>query len=306
MAKEWEKFDAEYKRIKAKYSKYTKDEANTTSQRLRLSNANCSEGESNLKSSLVAARREGVTGSTFADFMKNAKFKEAVTLLNKAAGALESEVKRCDGFSQDAETAIGELNALKAKIEKDLKGRKDSSESKKDIEALQDRMAQDLKDFGGYAKLSKEKVFPAHRNYSQNFQKTINKILSEAPDAQAREVDNNEAPQKFTDRVLNKYLSQCLVGMRDVHTACEKAIELAAQGKASDAAAQLKQAAATRKEINEIATEYAKLAKDHSDAVANSKDKSKIVDAIAKMAKADEAAEREVRGVATTIKKAGG
>src|SRR5690348_6070584 len=138
MAKEWEKFDAEYKKIKAKYSKHTKDEASTTAQRLRLANANCSEGESNLKSSLVAARREGVTGSTFADFMKNARFKEAVALLNKAAGALEGEVKRCDEFSQQAEAAVGELNALKAKIEKDLKGRKDSSESKKDIEALQD------------------------------------------------------------------------------------------------------------------------------------------------------------------------
>jgi len=305
VAKEWAKFDAEYKKIKTTYAKHTKDEAGTTSQRMRLASANCSEGEANLKSSTVAARREGVTGSTSADFMKNAKFKEAVLLLTKAAGTLDDEVKRVDTFSKDAETAVGELNSLKTKIEKDLKGRRDSSESKKDIEALQDQIEKDLKDFGGYAKLAKEKVLPYYRSYTANLQKTINKILAEAPEAQAREVEGNEAPQKFTDRVLNKYLQQCVIGLRNVQAACEKAIELAAEGKNADAAGQLKQAAATRKEINEIATEYAKLAKDHSDAVNNSKDKSKIVDAIAKMAKADEAAERAVRGVTTTLRKAG-
>ena len=305
MAKEWAKFDTEYKKIKTTYAKHTKDEAAATSQRMRLSSANCSEGEANLKSATVAARRDGVTGSTSSDFMKNAKFKEAVLLLTKAAGSLDDEVKRLDTFSKDAESAVGELNALKTKIEKDLKGRKDSSESKKDIENLQSQIEKDLKDFGGYAKLAKEKVLPYHRNYTGNLQKTINKILAEAPDAQAREVEGNEAPQKFTDRVLNKYLQQCLIGLRSVQAACEKAIELAAEGKNADAAGQLKQAAATRKEISEVATEYARLAKDHADALNNSKDKSKIVDAIAKMAKADESAERAVRGVTTTKRKAG-
>jgi len=305
MGKELAKFEAEYKKIKTQCAALTKSAGETQSQRLRLSNSNVTEGEANLRSSLVKARKAGVTGDSFSDFAKNKDFQEGMKLLNLAVNAMEAEVKLLDAFSDSAAGGVAALEALAAKIDKDLVKRKDSSESKKDIEAMVGTIDADLKALRPLVGLAKAKILPYHRNYSKTFQATIAKILKEAPDAVQKQTEGNELPHKLTDRVLNTSLQRCLAAARDVKAACDQALDKAAAGDKAAAQAAIKKAGEARKVITPIAVEYKKIVTDYKQDVENSKDKKKVHDAIAKMAECDASAERAVRGLATTMKKAG-
>lgn len=305
MGKELAKFEAEHKKIKTQCAALTKSAADTQSQRLRLSNSNVTEGEANLRSSLVKARKAGVTGDGFADFAKNKDFQEGMKLLNVAVNAMEGEIKRLDSFSDNAATGVAALEALAARIDKDLVKRKGSSETKKDIEAMVATIDADLKVLRPLAGLAKAKILPYHRSYSKTFQATIAKILKEAPDAVQKQAEGNELPHKLTDRVLNTSLQKCMGAARDVKAACDEALKKAAAGDKSGAQAAIKKAGELRKAITPIAAEYKKIATDYKQDVENSKDKKKVLDAIAKMAACDADSERAVRGLATTMKKAG-
>lgn len=305
MGKELAKFEAEYKKIKTQYANINKSAGEGQSQRFRLANANVSEGEMNLRSSLVKARKAGVTGDSFNDFAKNKDFQEGMKLLNMAANVLEQEIKLLDEFSAKAASAISALQGLSARIDKDLVKRKDSSESKKDIEALLATIGNDVKMLKPLSTLAKDKITPYARSYSKNFQATIAKILKEAPASAQKTVEDNELPHKLTDRVIKHALSRCIMAARDVKVACDEALKKAAAGDKAGAQAAIKKASEARKAITPVAAEYKKIASDYKQDLEISKDKKKVQEAIAQMAKCDEDSERLIRGLATTMKKAG-
>jgi hypothetical protein len=305
MGKELAKFEAEHKKIKAQTAALNKSTGETQSQRMRLSNSNVTEGEAHLRSCLVKARKAGVTGDSFNDFAKNKDFQEGMKLLNVAAGAMEAEIKLLDDFSAKAAAGVAALEALAARIDKDLVKRKDTSETKKDIEAMVATVAADIKALKPLAGLAAAKILPYHRGYTKAFQTTIAKILKEAPDAVQSQAEGNELPHKLTDRVLNTSLQKCLAAAREVRKACDEAMNKAAAGDKAGAQAAIKKAGELRKAITPVAAEYKKIATDYKQDVDNSKDKKKVLDAIAKMSEADDDSERAVRGLATTMKKAG-
>jgi hypothetical protein len=303
--KEFKKFDAEYTKISTKYRTITAANGSAISKRFGIAKASISEGENNLRDCLVTARKNGVTGSTLADFVKDKTAKEGITLLDTATTILKQEMIALDTFAGQAAAAIQELVALEKSIEKDLGKRKDSSESKKDIESLQAQIAADRKEFLKLTKLPDEKVTPFYRNYAKNFQTTLAKIIKEAPEAQAERKHKEEAPQKLQDRNLKKYLSSCVALHKDVASACDQAMEKAGNGDKAGALKLLKDAAVSRDKLHATADEMSKILKEFGEVVTGTKDEKKIREAISKMAKLDEDAERRIRGMATTIKKAG-
>jgi hypothetical protein len=142
-------------------------------------------------------------------------------------------------------------------------------------------------------------------NYAANLTKTINKIIAEAPDVQEKAKRDNEAPQKLQDRNLNTALNKTIGHAKTVKTHCDNAVEKAGKGDASGAQAELKAAAAALKDLQGISSDYDKIVKDYKDHVENSKDKAKILGAVQRMNKNVEDSSRLLRGIATTIKKAG-
>lgn len=305
LAKEWDKFQADYKKLKTTYKDVTKDEQSAAAQRFRLANANTSEGEANLRSAITKARRDGVTGNDFAAFVKNKDFKEAVQLLNVAAKELDEQIAGLDKLAATAGEAADKFATLHAAIEKDLKGRKDSSESKKDIIKLKETIEGDFQELKAIETNAPKPVLPIWRNYGSNFQKTVEKILKEDPDAAASQTDGNELPTKLVDRVLNSNLQKCRGAAKDIKALCDAAFDLAGNGDKAGALTNIKQAAERRKEVTPIVADYQKIARQYPQDIEISKDKKKIEAAIAEMVELDATTERTIRGLATTLQKAG-
>ena len=136
MAKEWDKFSSDYKKLAPKIEKYSAENASTAKTRINSANTNCGEGERNLADCMVTARKNGVTGDTLVDFMKDKTFAEGYKLLQAATNMMAEELLTMQAFSKEAGEVLADVTKLDAAITKDLKGRKDKSESKKDIEGL--------------------------------------------------------------------------------------------------------------------------------------------------------------------------
>ncbi len=263
------------------------DAASAASKRLGIAYSNASEGENNLRDSLVDARKAGVAGTGLADFMKDRGFKEAVTLLNGAANDLDKEVKALQGIADKAASANTALAALKANIEKDLAKRKDNSESKKDIENLLAKIGTDRKTCTDTTKSVGQKIAPRDKNYGAELPKTITKLVQGAPEEQAEAKHKNEAPQKLQDRVLNTHLQKVMAAHKQVVAACDAAVDKSGDGDKGGAQAELKKAAVARQKALAISAEYKKLVAEFKDHVDNSKDKGKSLAAVAKMADRD-------------------
>src|SRR5690606_23428246 len=98
-----------------------------------------------------------------------------------------------------AAKAAGELTKLKAEIDKDLKSRKDKSESKSDIEKLKAKVEADLKDMRDAAAVY-GRMDARAKNYCNDYEKHIARILKQAPEAQKAQRDSTMLPQMLVDR----------------------------------------------------------------------------------------------------------
>ena len=304
MAKEWDKFQSDYKKLLPDIKKHDFEEAQAASKRMGTAHANCSTGEANLAESMVVARKNGVKGTSLADFAKDKDFKEALGLLDKATSMLTEATRAFESFSNKAATVAVDLGKLQTAIEKDLKGRKDKSESKKDIEGLLEKTKEDQKVLKKSADYYAQRVNKAILGYAGNFQKTVAAILKQAPAEQETARDATLIPQLFVDRNLKKNTTHAMVLGKQVHEECDAAVE-ASQKDLKAAAGPLKKAQVALLALKKVADDYDAAARKFPDAITNSKDKSKIEKMIAAIAKSFDTAAREFKGVATTIKKAG-
>lgn len=303
MAKEWAKFDAEYKKLKPQLQKYKKDRASAVWQRYRIALSNCEEGESNLKESLVDARKEGVTGSSLADFMKSKSFAEAKKLLDKARDDFADEVQALDDFTSGAAELAEKIGKLNVAINKDLKSRRDKSESKKDIEALRDQTSDDYQELTKSAAY-KDKPNKYQQTYLTNYDKMVKQAIKIAPEEAKQRKTDTELPQLIVDRKLKSNLNKAVAMKKKIDEACDAAF-MAASDDLKAAAPHLKIAQAQFKELKELDEDYEAVAKRYKVDIEVSKDKAKIEKAMQLIAKAHEDAARKLRGTVTTLKKAG-
>lgn len=304
MAKEWDKFQADYKKLAPEIKKYSEDNAFAASKRLGIAFGNCSEGESHLAHCMVTARKNGVTGNNLSDFVKDKTFSEGLKLLDKATSDLTTELRALEKFSKDAAELSGKVDKLKVAIEKDLKGRKDKSASKKDIEALLATTIQDVKQLNKSARTYEGKANKAMTGYAAAFQKTVAGILKQAPDAQKADKESMELPQLFVDRNIKKNFSTAIGTGKKISDLCDAAMTKA-ETDLKAATPDLKAAADLLKTLKALNDSYVAAVAKQKAALDNSKDKDKIVKTIAAIAKSYDNADRKLRGTMTTIKKAG-
>lgn len=303
MAKEWDKFQSDYKKLAPKITEYSAANASVAKTRINTANTNCGEGERNLSDAMVGARKNGVTGDTLVDFMKDKGFADDYKALKSANNMLAEELQTMEAFSKEAATVVAELVKLDAAITKDLKGRKDKSESKKDIEALQGKIAEDLKSVkdaaGKWAA-----VEPLKKNLPGKFPDTVARILKQAPDVQAKRQEAEMLPMLLVDRNLKSNVSKAAALAKKIMDDTSAAIDLAADDMAG-AAKLIKASSEDLKKLSELNASYQKLLSTNKQDIAISLDKDKIEKAIKDIAKAYTIGETKLRGAATTLKKAG-
>ena len=304
MAKEWDKFQATYKKLEPKLKIFDETNADKKSQVFRLAYANCSAGENNISDSMVTARENGVTGTELKDFLKDKGFLEAIKLHNVAVRDMDTGQKDYKAFCTEARPFADEIAALHKDIEKDLKGRKDKSESKKDIEGLRDQLADDWKAVDTVAKRYASGMSPAKENYVANYQKTINALLKQAPEDQANQKDDTELPQLLVDRNIKANFGKAVGMVKRIDDHCDTAL----QESGTDvklAAPHLKLAVVELGTLKKIKDSYDEVVGKYDADIKNSKDEAKIRKMIAAILNGYADSERKIRGLAATIKKAG-
>ena len=303
MAKEWDKFQADYKKLTSDIDKYASKNLDGVYQRVRLAKSNCDEGENHLTETMVTSRKNGVTGSTLADFMKDKDFAGAKTLLDSAARDLAEELKTLLTFCTEAETTMLKVGTLYKAIEKDLKSRKDKSESKKDIEKLQATALDTYKDLEKAAAF-RDKPNKQTLGYIENYMKTIARIVATAPEEAQRQKTDTEIPQLFVDRNIKLNTSKALSLGKKVSDDCDAALT-ASEKDLRAALPHLKTAQVALLALKKIADDYAAATKKYKANLDISKDKDKIAKMLTGIDKSFDTAARKFKGVSTTIKKAG-
>ncbi|MBC7477159.1 MAG: hypothetical protein H7317_03580 [Pseudorhodobacter sp.] len=303
MAKEWDKFQSDYKKLAPRIEKYSAANASTAKTRINSANTNCGEGERFLADCMIVARKNGVTGTTLVDFVKDKTFADGYKQLKTATNMMAEELLALQEFSKEAALVLAEVTKLEAAVAKDLKGRKDKSESKKDIEALQEKLAVDAKSLKEAAGKS-DAVEPLKKNLPAKFPDTVAKILKQAPDAQEKRQDAEMLPMLLVDRNLKSNLSKALNLGKTITAEIQQALDDAADDMVK-AAGRIKTAAVQLKALGDLNTDYQKLKTANKRDIEISKDKDKIETAIDAIEKTYKTAESKVRGAATTLKKAG-
>jgi hypothetical protein len=299
MGKELAKFETEFNRIKSKYSAVTAGKADVAANQVRLANGTVVAGGDELKSRLVTARKKGVKGKTTAHFMRDAGFADGVKLMTIANTALETRIKDFEEYVGKAIEAYMAMYTLAQNIEKDLKNRSLLSESKKDIQTLQDKVEAQRK---VYEPESKRTLKDFYRVQAKSLQKEIDDIVKDAPADLEDYVATDELEAKLKDRVLNSRLSKCEAGYKEVAALCASGKQKAKAGDKPGAKADLKAALLRYKEVAAIATDYQSVVTKSKDHVDNSKDKNTILASVKKMVQSQTGCETETRELAAAIK----
>lgn len=305
MSKELAKFQADYKKIEADIKRCAFDKVKPVGDAYSLRAMDVSTvGEDNVRDSLANGRDAGVTGDKLADFMKFAGFKNAVATLKKAAADLDKERAEFETLCLDAGKTQAAAEKLLASITKDLKGRKDKSATKADIQQMETDVGKDVADLkkaaGVYAKIQKWRL-----DYPNQVDAAVTKLLAEAPATQAATRDDNLLPQMLVDRMRKKQLNQVSSALKDINEAVDAAV--AAAGTDLKAAQpHLKTAAGRLVDLGKVRDGFkgAIAHADKSGALNGTKDEAAVRKVMDQMEKAHQAGERRIRGAATTIKKA--
>jgi hypothetical protein len=306
MSKELEKFEAEYKKkIKAKVKPIGSSEAQKLKKRISLATSGASTGEDYLTESMVPAFKAGITGTKLTDFMANKDFKDGYTAYKKAVEMLAEEMVAAIAMQKAASAVYDDAAKLDAAITKDLKKRKDKSNSKSDIEKLQKELrtvAADLKP----AMEVYDKQPPFWKKYAAEFPKKVNAILKTPPAEALRQKDATELPQMLQDRNLKANTNKAAGLAKMINAKVSDAMKIA-ETDLKKSVVPLKEAATALKGFKTLNDQYAKIVGNskYKAMVDNSKDKASIMKSITAMQKAFDDCERKVRGTMATIKKAG-
>lgn len=305
MSKEFQKFKAEYdKKIKPKLATHGKKETKKKADRIGMAFSNMWEGEEVLKEGLVPAHEAGITGTNLSDYMKNKEFKSSYDAFKTSVEMFAKLMNDAIEHEKEALAVVAIANKLDADITKDLKKRKDKSQSKTDIEKLQNDVKAALKDLADAAKLHSGQN-KMRQEYTGKFAKKVQAILKTPPGEALAQKNKTEMPQLLMDRKLNSNRNKIAKGYKTIKEKTDEALKIAETDLAA-ATAPLKLAAAELKSISGIAKSYEAALKNREvkNALEQSKDKAKLLKIIKTMLDAYADAERRVRGVMTTIKKA--
>lgn len=146
-----------------------------------------------------------------------------------------------------------------------------------------------------------------HRTAPLNFAKTVQAVLKTKPDAALAKKESTELPQLLQDRNLKGNLNKANALIDTINAKTNEALKKAEEGDMKSAAPLLKDSAVALKTLKGFNDQYTKVTTDKKfkGVIDSSKDKSSILKSVKVLTDGFSDAERKVRGIMTTIKKAG-
>jgi len=136
MLKEWEKFHADFKKLKSTADRYTEKVASSYLKQITQSMAACDKGEDALIDAVKAVRDGGVTGKSLDDFQKFKEFAAARKTMDAALADLSDDIKSLTTYCSEAQKISNQIVELHKSLEKDLKSRKTVSDGRRETETL--------------------------------------------------------------------------------------------------------------------------------------------------------------------------
>jgi len=303
MADEIKKFEATYKKCRAKSKGCTIEVATTLVKRIKNCSSAAGTGFFQLSDEVATAQSKGVVGKNIEDY---AKEKNVLDVL-KGVKSYQAEQLNAWNDLEDlgirAVASMSGLTKLADEITKDLKKRKKDSKSKPAIEKLQKEIESNLKEITAITKKVKQ-IPPLHRDPAKEYISKIKSIMSAKPAELAKTKYNTMAPRKMDTRVLKKYVGQCNKAFKAVKEDADLAVTAAKGGNPKAMTANLKACKIELQKILDIEKEYSMIKKTFQSDIKDSKDKKEIEDSIAHFVKIKLASEKLVRNAVTEIKNA--
>lgn len=299
MIREWEKFHAEFKKLKSTADRYSDKIAGGYLKQITQSKTACDKAEMELSQAVDEAREGGVTGKTLDDFMKFKDFAAARKKMDTALTGLDDDIKGLSTYCREAQKLSDQIVTLHKALEKDLKARKSVSDGRKETEALLDDID---------AQYQRLMIVVAHKNrpprasllYVDLFPKTLAKIIANAPKVGAS--SSPGLPEMFDLSTLKDKVTRALTGSNRAIRACADATD----AMPADPVAATKSLKSARDELDKLKTvdrAYREAAVKHHKLIAAAPESAKIEKLMASIAKSLQAAERAVLAAAAVVKK---
>ena len=300
MSKQLDKF-------KAKFSKFQKKNKDLNQKNARMHVKNVGKHYQGAKfnaegyfiEALVKVRKRGVKAEKLNVVMKEPEVKDAMKVFNTTVNRMATELANHDAFVKRCTTAGMELRKFKNDIDKDLRKRKDSSASKKDIDKLSQEVDKTMDNLSKSAGITVPKV---QRAYPDNFQKTLTKLVAMAPDAAEAKSDSVLLPQMLVDRNMKKAKGTAMRLHKEMKALCDEA-EAKVKSDMKAAITAIKATSKPLKQMKSLSDDYTKAIKVAKGDLEKSKDKKVILKDVDQINKLFKSSATQVKKSLAIVKK---
>ncbi len=282
MGKELTKFEAEYKKFAKVRSDCTSVKATQISIRIKAAHSNLIEGFYATAEGVATAQSKGIFGTKIEDYLKEKEVLNALKGVKKLQADLLNEVNDLGDFAQIAKTGTQMLEKLNKSISKDLKSRSKKSDSKPDIEKIQNKVNADIVDLGKVIKIQRG-IPSLYGTPDKEYKMQIDRIMKQSPKELKKGKDDTLLPRKLDTRIIRKYLNTSMARYKSLATHCDSSVKIAGGGDKNGALGHLDTAKKDFVVVEKTYDEYAGIRKNYKDLIADSKDKKIIIDTIDKM-----------------------
>ena len=300
MSKEWDKFQAEFKKLQPGIKKLPVSGATKIHAQLKKTLTKAWDQEDKFRDALGKAQKDGVKSEKLADFMKDKGFKDAHTTWKKAVETHHGEVDQLKAYCSQAAETHGKLTTLQTDIEKYQKKNKGVAPPSKEIEKLPTTLKKQIAEL----KKTKDaigKLTAPEKLYAVNFKRTVDNILKKS--GKSGKVSDADLPKLLEDKALKKNVKEASNLVRSITELCDSAVENAPASR-KDATTDLKKAKLQIKQLKKLSTNYQNVKKKHPDKIKASKDAKKVLASIKNFASQLTDSEKKLKDSEAAVKKA--
>lgn len=293
MAKDWDKLEASFKKLQPQIKKIDPSRADKLVKAVKAALQTAWDAEEKFREALKAAQKSGIKGKKPKDFAADAEFKTAYGILSKTAGQHGDVVKALQAVSDEAGTLHKTLVRMAGEVKKLItKGNKEQARFQTLVSEAEAKVKPVANAMG---KLTAPEMF-----YGAQFDRVVDGIINKSKKSGASG-PAGDAAKLIEQKERDKNLKAAVKMSQQVAQLCEGALKKADSDPGA-AAPYLKKAAELIEKLKAFDAAYQKVKKKNTDLIKASKDKAKIVKAIATMAKAHAIAARKYSDALNQVK----
>jgi ATP-dependent Lon protease len=298
MQKDWEAFQADFRKQKAKFKPVKASDAEKLRKALIDALKQAWDAEDTLCETIAAAAKAGIKGAKPEDFQKDKGFARALDAWKKQSAVHKTQLKALEAYCKNADKLYLDWKKRHDAIEKSVKKSKEAPAAKKEITATIKESATALEDVKTAAEVfSKLKV--AEVFYAANEKRTIETLLKK----EAKKAAPKEMPKILEPAEGKKNQKVATTMLKKVKDLCKSAQDLAAEAP-KKALGDLKKAQKQFEALADIHNGYQAAEKKQKKEIAASEAKADILRVIKAVQQAHKEAQTHLKQAEDQIGKA--